>query len=143
MGLLLLVPVSSHEGTLLLCVEPSGDVNVEQSRNGECAERLSQQNQDRVRFGAVGDNHCTDCIDVSLHWAGPSDQCAFAVQVTPTTDEDRMSAPQATDQATIVGSVPPNDGSALTPPGCTGQRDGDPGALTSSLPVTSSVVLLI
>ena len=82
--LLLLVPASPHASDVVLCVERSGQLNVEKASFGECADAPGLSDDRRHDLGnAVEDEHCVDCADVPLRFGEADDPCGTAILPSP------------------------------------------------------------
>lgn len=80
LGLLLLLPASPHGADLVLCIEQSGQVNVERAESGECAEEARVKSEPASEIlDRPEEEHCKDCTDVPLRVNEADDPCTAAV----------------------------------------------------------------
>lgn len=80
LGLLLLIPATPHATEVVLCVEDSGAVNIEQAEDGECTERIRLHAETKPEaVEAATAEHCADCADVPLRVSEADDPCGGAV----------------------------------------------------------------
>lgn len=138
MGLLLLFPATPHHTEAVLCIEPSGEVNIEHAEDGECA-ALSGEAEDPVsRTVSTSDQeHCTNCSDVPLRVSEADDPCGRGV-VSPSIELEGPSEQEALVATTDRGATGNDDRRVLSHLTAGPARSqADPG---SSL---GSVVLLI
>ncbi|WP_157942214.1 hypothetical protein [Salinibacter altiplanensis] len=88
LGLLLLIPVSPHAAELVLCLEPTGQVNVESAEAGSCADRPEIAGSKEQEVFVAGErDHCSGCSDIPLHLTEADDPCGTAI-TPPTTALD-------------------------------------------------------
>lgn len=118
LGLLLLLPASPHATSdLVLCVERSGEVNVEQSHEGECtgpsAESRSQDRAPDLLDVSAGE-HCGDCEDLPLRLTDATDPCGTAIAPSWSVDIDGP-AKRLSLEARVSGT--PEVTSSSLPPG--------------------------
>lgn len=81
----------SRHGTtgLVLCVEASGVVNVEQARGDDCTAAEEEKSNRTVSWTAVAQDsqkHCVDCTDVPLSLESSTEPCESAVLTAPPSD---------------------------------------------------------
>lgn len=149
LGLLLVAPMSPHNAEVILCVEANGEVNVERARAGECAEtnpavaETSTHQQNEEWFTSTRDDHCLDCVDVSLHLTSASDPCTSFARPAPAFENDFAFTSLAADFAATDRFVAQRDRPDPTSSVETSDRCRVRSPNTSSLRATSSVVLLI
>lgn len=80
LGLLLLLPASPHGADFVLCLEESGQVNVERAEAGECTEGTRAKSESVLKIlDASEGEHCIDCSDVPLQVSEADDPCVAAI----------------------------------------------------------------
>ncbi len=80
LGLLLLLPASPHGADVVLCLEESGQVNVERAKAGQCTEGAQAKSESALKIlDASEGEHCIDCSDVPLRVNEADDPCVAAV----------------------------------------------------------------
>ena len=139
LGLLLLLPTSPHAAEVVLCLEESGDVNVERAEAGECADRIREKEGGKVTVvGASEQEHCIDCSDVPLRLSEADDPCGMALLTSSTSLEgpsEDLSPLSTGPESQTVDSEKPTSPAPLR----FRRSDSESGRDTS----LSSVVLLI
>jgi len=80
LGLLLLLPASPHGADVVLCIEESGQVNVERAESGECTEEARVKSESAPKIIDRSEReHCRNCSDVPLRVSEADDPCTAAV----------------------------------------------------------------
>lgn len=88
LGLLLLLPASPHGAELVLCLEESGQVNVERAKSGKCVDWTRTNGESELLLLDTSENeHCTDCSDVPLRLTEADDPCETAILSSPPSPE--------------------------------------------------------
>lgn len=136
LGLLLLLPAGPHAAEVVLCLEESGDVNVERAEAGECAERIRENKGVNVEVvGASEEEHCSD---VPLRVSEADDPCGTAILTSSTSLEGPSEHLSLVSTRLDSQAVESGGSSSSSPPRFRRSRY-EPGQDTS----LSSVVLLI
>ncbi|MCS3676258.1 hypothetical protein GGP72_000154 [Salinibacter ruber] len=138
LGLLLLVPASPHAAEVVLCLEESGQVNVERAEVGECEGSRVGDSGEVNLLDASKDEHCIDCSDVPLRLTEADDPCGTALLTSSTSLEgpsEDLSLLSTGPESQTVDSEKPTSPAPLR----FRRSNGESGRDTS----LSSVVLLI
>ena len=139
LGLLLLLPTSPHAAEVVLCLEESGDVNVERAEAGECTDKIREKEGGKVKVvGASEQEHCIDCSDVPLRVSEGDDPCGTAILSPSTSLEDPGEHLSLVSTSLQSRPVESGESSSSSPPRFR-RYSNEPGQDTS----LSSVVLLI
>lgn len=100
LGLLVLLPMNRHASAgFVLCVEPSGTVNVERAQGTQCEQSLRSgetRPETGLRLSETAPEHCPGCVDVPFFLGDGTELCESAVvssSVTTLLPPSRLALP--------------------------------------------------
>lgn len=140
LGVLLLIPVSPHAAEFMLCLESTGQVNVEAAEAGSCADRPEiAGSEERNVLASGAEKHCPGCSDIPLHLTETDDPCGTAV--TPST----LTLDAPGEQFSLTSTQPATDPFVAPSLSNSSRPSASPSAPSESGPGASlgSVVLLV
>ena len=129
LGLLLLLPASPHAAEFVLCLESTGQVNVEHAEANTCSEppKSAAHSEKTDAFTSAESEHCPGCSDVPLQLTEADDPCGTAITpsiVTLDAPGEQLSLsstrPAENPFAAVEGSDRSHPQASTSPPSVTG-----------------------